>query len=66
MSSGVKNPATQVPSPAALMLVSRAGGAHSQPIGNGTPPPATPSGRPFANTQDTSMYEEFINADEEI
>ena len=66
MSSGVKNPATQVPSPAASMSVSRAGGGYSQPVGNGIPSPATSSGCAFANTQDASMYEEFINADKEM
>ena len=50
MSSGVKNPATQVPSPAASMSVLGVGGGHLQPVGTGTSPPATPSGRAFADT----------------
>lgn len=66
MSLGVKNPVIQVPSPAASMSVLEAGGGHSQPVGTGTLPPATPSGRGFADTQDVSMYKKFMNADKEM
>lgn len=62
MGLGVKNPAAQVPSPAASMSVSGAGGAHPQPVGIGAPSLGTSSGRVFADTQDAGMYEEFMDA----
>lgn len=66
MSSRVKNSAIQVSSPATLMSVLKAGGCHSQLVGTGTPLLATLSGRVFADTQDASMYKEFMNADKEM
>lgn len=66
MSLEIKNPATQVQSPAASMLVLEAGGGHLQLVDTGTLPPGTPSSHVFANTQDASMYKEFMNIDEKM
>lgn len=66
MSSGVKNPATQILSSAASILVLKIGGSHSQPVDISTSLSATLSGRVFANTQDASMYKEFMNTDKEM